>query len=253
MSSCRFRAAGAVGPLRAGAAVLAGLLLLSPGAGRAEPIDAVVARVGRDVVTRSGVLQEERIGRWDPSEPVRAPLVTVAAALVRRRLFASEAEKLNLAPTPAEVLRSVDALAVARGDPAGFWGDMAAVGVTENDLRRRARELLLMRRYLDVRKGMAFVPERELRAFLREQAGVLGQEPAPEVQDAVRAYLTERKHRQELKRWLDRQVADGRVQLLDGAGETGGGQLGGKMPGQRFSPDDTVPVSFLLMGPECTN
>lgn len=234
------------------ALLLGGLLAFQP-ISRAAPLDALIARVGRSVVTLSQVFQEARIQKWDPSEGVQGSPGTVAAGLVRRRLYAAEAEKLNLAPAEEQIRESVDALASARGQADVFWSDMTALGVSESDLRARARDLLLMRRYLEVRRGMVHVPESEVRAFVSEHASVLG-EASPEVQEAVRTYLVDRKHRQELKRWLERQVAEGRVRLLDGAALPSGTPLQKrKLAGQGFSHDDTVLFSLLSARPECIN
>jgi hypothetical protein len=189
------------------------LLCLSAPVSGSATLDAIAARVDAETITWSQVLQEARIREWENGAG-SIPVESLVAALIRRRLFVLEAEKLRLELDREEVLANVETLASAGGDPVAFWAEMASMGIGETDLRRRAGELILMREYLRVRAEMVHVPESQLRSFLAEHSEVFGQTPAAEAREEARSVLAQRRRRQELHRWLNQQVTEGRVRVL---------------------------------------
>ncbi|MHB8764140.1 MAG: hypothetical protein ACYDA8_07380 [Deferrisomatales bacterium] len=201
--------------MRAPAAGLALAALLSwagPAAGQRTLLDALVGRVDDGVVTWSQVLQEGRVRALTEDGEVEPRAEAVRISLVRERLMAAEAAKLRLPVTEAEVARSVAELL---GDSPDLGKRLAAAGLEEGEVADRARRRLLVRRFVELRRDMTFVPEAEVRTVYRRNPEVWGGRELHDVRDELRAYLTERKLREELSRWFDRQVAEGRVQLID--------------------------------------
>lgn len=197
------------------APVLAALgVVFAVHAARAEPLDALLARIEQDVVTWSQAYQEAGLralaeaGRGEPPDPWG-----VVDTLVRRSLLVAEAEKLRLEVSPDEVEAAVERLA-ADGGPE-FWARVRALGLDRADLEERARRLALVHRYLELRREMTFVPESQVRSFYTSQLDVLGSRPLSAVRDEVRAYLAEKKFQKELGEWIERQVAEGKVELLE--------------------------------------
>ena len=79
---------------------------------------------------------------------------------------------------------------------------------------QRAQRERLAQAYLDLRREMTFVPIAEIRAFHTRHAAEFGDRPLVEVRDQVRARVTQAKYDRELAEWMDRQMADGRVQRV---------------------------------------
>lgn len=198
-------------------AAAAALLLLSAASGAAF-LDAVVARVDQSVVTWSQVVQEASLRRLTGDPDQVSDARGVAQALVRRRLLVAEARKMRLEVAPGEVEAGVEALVASAGGAQAFWPRARRLGLSEADLDRRAGDLALMRRYLDLRRDMTYVPEAEVRSFYSSQAEVLGERPLAEVRDEVRAFLARKKQQQQLDEWIARQVAEGRVRLVEPSG-----------------------------------
>lgn len=192
---------------------LAAALLLAAASAPAQLLDGVVARVDRSVITWSQVVQEavfRRLGAADVADS-RA----VAESLVRRSLLVAEARKMKIEADPAQVAAEERAVVEAGGGAGPFWDRARRFGVTEADLERRSAEVVLVRRYEDLRRDMTYVPEAEVRSFYSGQADVLGARPLAEVRDEVRAFLAQRKHQQQLDEWITRQVAEGRARLIE--------------------------------------
>ncbi len=204
------------------------LLLLSPVAvqARAVVLDALVARVDGTALTWSQVLQEVEVRRLTGEPPsLQAPEV-VREGLVRRWLLLAEAEKLRLSATPAEVDAALADLVARCGGPERFSVLVRERGATEARIRERVRRVLLVEKYLDLRRQMTFVAEAEVQRFYREQKGVFGRDRSlAEVHDQVREYLARKKYQRELDAWIEEQVEAGRVVLLP-------------LPGQGEQPPD---------------
>lgn len=194
-------------------ALLFALALGLSGTARGAILDSLVARIDQEVITWSQVLQEVEIRRLTgESESLTGPPL-VRRALVKRRLLIVEAEKLRIEVSDAEVGEAMTSLSAA-SEKQEFWERVAAIGIGRRELEVRARELILERRYLDLRREMTFVPESEIRSFYAEHQEALGGRPLAEVRDEVRAYLAQREYQEELDAWIDRQVQEGRVMLF---------------------------------------
>ncbi len=194
----------------------AGLLLLAAvAAASAAVLDALVARIDDSVITWSQVLQEAEIRRVSGEAESLTEVRVVRESLVRRYLLLAEANKLRIAAAPGAGAAAVEQMLAASGDAAGFWERLGRVGIQRGDLERRAEQQAQVQSYLDLRRDMTFVPEADLRGFYLAQRDVLGERSLAEIRDDIRAYLAQRKYQRELDDWIDRQVHDGRVHLLD--------------------------------------
>jgi hypothetical protein len=185
-------------------------------------LDALVARVDQSVITWSQVVEELAIRRLagESDQPLGPRAAT--DVLVRRRLLVADARKMRLVAPPseveAEVKAEVKALAGPAGNASAFEAALRKLGLSKEDLNRRATEIVLMRRYLALRRDMTYVPESEVRSFYAGQVDVLGGRPLAEVRDEVRSVLAQRKYQQQLDEWIVRQVAEGRVRVMEPAG-----------------------------------
>ncbi len=189
------------------------LLLLAPAlSARALLLDALVARVDGKAVTWSQVVRETRVRRLEGRpESERLPRV-VRDALVRRKLLVAEAHRLRMSAEPAEVDERLAALRRRVGPP--FEARLKALGLTTEDLRARERDILLMEKYLRFRREITFVPASAVTAFYRKNRDRLAGRTLAEVRAELRRYLTEKKYQRELEEWYERQVREGRVDLL---------------------------------------
>lgn len=187
-------------------------------AGHGQLLDTVVARVDQSVITWSQVTQEIAIRRLAGESDRPLEPRAVADALVRRRLLVAEARKMRLTASPAEVQTEVKAVIDAAGGPEAFAARARRVGLTQEDLSRRAAELVLEQRYLDLRRDMTYVPESEVMSFYSGQVEALGGRPLAEARDELRAFLARKKYQQDLDEWIARQVAQGRVRILEPPG-----------------------------------
>ena len=179
----------------------------------AQVLDALVARIDDGVITWSLVVQERELRRVGGAPEVELGDAAVLDALVRRRLLVAEAKKLRLEVGVDEAREDVEYLVRAAGGER-FWARVAKLGLDRRQLEERAARQILVRRYLDLRREMTFVPESEVRAVFRDQGAAARQRVLAEVRDEIRAQLAETKYREELARWIKRQVAEGRVELM---------------------------------------
>lgn len=197
-------------------AALAALALGTPAV--AELLDAIVARVDDEVITLSQLRQESKFRSLLGQEGGEGGFEALRRSVVRERLMAREAEKLRL-PVPDEAV-AAEIAALGLG-PAGTIAEgLAASGLAPPDVEGWARRRALAGRFAELRREMTFVAEADLRAWHARYAEALGNAPVDEVRDDLRDYLTQRKNREELAQWLDRQVAEGRVDLIDLPGES---------------------------------
>ncbi len=198
--------------MRARALALVLLLLAPAPSARALLLDALVARVDGKAVTWSQVVRETRVRRLEGRpESERLPRV-VRDALVRRKLLVAEALRLRMSAEPGEVDERLAALRRRVGS--GFEARMKALGLTPEDLRARERDILLMEKYLRFRREITFVPTSAVTAFYRKNRDRLAAWTLAEVRAELRRYLTEKKYQRELEEWYERQVREGRVDLL---------------------------------------
>jgi hypothetical protein len=179
----------------------------------AQVLDALVARVDSEVITWSRLVQERELRRLGGAPESELTPEVLRETLVRRRLLVAEARKLRLEVSAAEAREDVAFLVRAGGGEA-FWKRARRLGLDPAQLEERAAQQLLVRRYQDLRREMTFVPESEVRAFFFAQDPVPAQGSLAEMRDEIRTQLAERKYREELDRWLKRQVAEGRVEWL---------------------------------------
>ncbi|GAB6063225.1 hypothetical protein JCM30394_19550 [Deferrisoma palaeochoriense] len=179
---------------------------------RAELVDALVGRIDGYALTWSEIRREAAIRRLEGRPAAEALARVVRDAVVRRRLFAAEAERLRLEVSPAEIDAELEALANRCNRPPPEL--CRVLGLDPEHLRLRQRQEVLARKYLAFRREMTFVPLTEVLRFIREQGDRLGVEDPLDLRGEVRAYLEERKFRKELEEWLQTQVREGRVELL---------------------------------------
>lgn len=197
------------------AAVVA-VILVAPA--RGELLDAIVARVDDEAITWSQ-LHQERALRWLAGEGSgEEGLGALRGALVRERLMVREAEKLRL-PVPDEA-QAAEVAALTAAAESARPGQLAALGLDSADVAAWVRRRILARRFSELRREMTFVAEADLRAWHTRHGAVFGDAPIDQVRDELRDYLAQRKNREELAHWIDRQVAEGRVDLIDLPRET---------------------------------
>ena len=185
----------------------------TPRGSGAQVLDALVARVDTEVVTWSRVVQERELLRLGGARAAELTAEAVRETLVRRHLLVAEARKLRLEVSGAEAREDVEVLVRAAGGEA-FWERAGRLGLDRAQLEERAARQLLVRRYQELRREMTFVPESEVRTFFFEQTSLPEESSLADVRDEIRTHLAERKYREELERWIRRQVAEGRVEWL---------------------------------------
>ena len=147
----------------------------------AEIIDRVAAVVDAQVITLSDVTAALRFGFVQPqagADPIRSAL----DQLVERQLMLAEVERYGPPePSPAAIDEAVAAVRARFGSPSQLATALAQSGLADDQLRRRMRDDLRIRSYLDQRfasAGQAADPERreslirEWMAGLRRRADV---------------------------------------------------------------------------------
>jgi len=196
------------------AGCLACVLLGPPAFAWAQILDALMARVDREVVTWSRVLQERELQRLGGAPAEELTPEAVRETLVRRRLFVAEARKLRLEVSAAEARDELAALETAIGT-AVLRQTMARLGLERSGLEERAAQLALERRYRTLRREMTFVPEADVRAaYVQRADGLPPGTSLADAHDTIRAQLAEQKFQEEAERWFRQQVVAGRVQWL---------------------------------------
>ncbi|TAL17609.1 hypothetical protein EPN96_04645 [bacterium] len=175
--------------------------------------DSVKARVDDTVITQSQLRSEGEFARLE-GEPGILTDVELLRRLVRRRLVVAEATKLRMSVPPEEVRKGVDRLAGFAGGEEKLAAVAGALGMTSADLERRAADMALVERYLGFRRESAYVSESEVRAYVAKNPEIAGSRPIAKVRDEVREFLAAEKYREELDRWIDRQLNLGRVRII---------------------------------------
>ncbi len=135
-----------------------GLVWLGVAALSAAPVllDRTVARVGEQVVLLSDLRVARALGLVEagPGDGV------VARAVMDRVLMLLEVSRYQPAePSPADVVREVDALKAKAGTGVQLAALMAETGLTETRLTALARENLRLRSYLQQRFSGAPTPQ----------------------------------------------------------------------------------------------
>jgi hypothetical protein len=175
--------------------------------------DSVKARVDDSVITQSQLRAEGELAKLEGETGVLTD-VELLRRLVRRRLVVAEATKLRMSVPPEELKDSMTSLAVSAGGEARLASVAGALGMTSADLERRAGDMALVERYLGFRRESAYVSESEVRAHVAQNPEIVGSRPIAKVRDEVRELLATEKYREELDRWIDRQLNLGRVRIM---------------------------------------
>lgn len=186
--------------------------------------DTVLGRVDREAVTMADVRAEAAVSLLEGAI-VREPDLT-ARALMKRRLLMAEAVKLRFTASAEETAAVLAEMERAAGGPDVFRQWMADTGLSRRELERRAREIVLARRYLALRRETTYVPETEVRRVYMENASIFGERSFSEVHDLLRKHLAAVKFRSDLDQWLEKQVLLGRAVMADGS--AGGGKDAGR-------------------------
>jgi hypothetical protein len=186
--------------------------------------DTVLGRVDREAVTMADVRAEAAVALLEGAI-VREPDLT-ARALMKRRLLMAEAVKLRFTASAVETAAVLAEMERAAGGPDVFRQWMADAGLSRRELERRAREIVLARRYLALRRETTYVPETEVRRVYMEYASVFGERSFSDVHDLLRKHLAAVKFRSDLDQWLEKQVLLGRAVMADGS--AGGGKDAGR-------------------------
>lgn len=186
--------------------------------------DTVLGRVDREAVTMADVRAEAAVSLLEGGS-VRDPDLT-ARALMQRRLLMAEAVKLRFTASAEETVAVLAEMERVAGGTDVFRQWMVETGLPRRELERRAREIILSRRYLALRRETTYVPETEVRRVYAENASVFGERSFSEVHDVLRRHLASVKFRADLDQWLEKQVLLGRAVMAGGA--SGGGKDAGR-------------------------
>jgi parvulin-like peptidyl-prolyl isomerase len=149
---------------------LAWLCVLAPRVAAAEIIDRVVAVVDGQVITLSDATAALQFGFVEPQEGAD-PLRSAIDQLIERQLMLIEVERYGPPEPPAAAIDRAAAAVRARFESASRLATaLAQSGMAEDQLRRRLRDDLRIRAYLDQRfaaAGQTADPERR-RAVIRD-------------------------------------------------------------------------------------
>ncbi|NOY44938.1 MAG: hypothetical protein GXP50_05735 [Deltaproteobacteria bacterium] len=206
---------------RTRAALIAALAVgLAAGSAAGALVDALVGRVDGYAVTWSEIRREAAIRKLEGRPEAERGARVVRDALVRRRLFVAEAQRLRLEASDEEIDAELRALSARCGRPNPELCRL--LGLDPEHLRLRERQEVLARKYLAFRKELTFVPLTDVMRFIRENGDRLSGSSPLDLRGEVRDYLLERKFRKELEEWIREQVKAGRVELLPLPEEKGG-------------------------------
>lgn len=125
--------------------------LVAPPLVDAEIIDRVVAVVDGQVVTLTDAMASLRFGFVQP-QPGTDPVRSAIDQLIERQLVLIEVERYGPPEPPAAVIEdAVSALRARFGSASQLATALAQSGLAEDQLRRRLRDDLRIRSYLDQR------------------------------------------------------------------------------------------------------
>ncbi len=172
-------------------------------------LDSIVARVDREVLTWSEVLQEREFLRATGDPDGGLSVEAIREEMVRGTLMALEAERQLLRIEPGEVEEQVEAWAGRGGGD--FWPSLQRFGIDRRWLQARARRILLAGRFRVAMRELTFVSEADIRDAYRREIGEFSERPAEEAWEIIRDRLAETVFQGEMEQWLERQESEGRV------------------------------------------
>lgn len=173
------------------------------------PLDRIVAVVDDDPIFYSDLIRAKALGAkpGDESNDLRPWL----DELVQERLRAHDIDRYGVPPAAAEEIDAQMArLETSRGGAEALEAELAALGASREDLRRRIGLQLRILTYIDERLApRVFVDDAEVFTYyegeLRTRLLAAGQEPPPldQVQNEIRLVLREQKLNQEAAKWTE--------------------------------------------------
>ena len=181
------------------------LILPLPAAARADVVDAIVAVVGGQPITRSDVRAARTLQLLEASAPLDEG--ALVERLIERELKRAEVERFSVTlPDADAVIARLDAIR-ARTATTGFAAVLDRVGMSEARLRAWIEDDLRIERYVQQRFDVAAQPSEEEaiiwfqsreREFLRDGRP----QPYAAVRDEVRARLAAERRRTLLDEWV---------------------------------------------------
>ncbi len=175
--------------------------------------DMVLARVDEAIITTS-LLRGERTLLEIEEGASKLPDIEFLRRLIRRRLIVAEAGKLRLSATKEEIAALVEDLERKAGGEQALQNTLFSIGLSQEDIARRAEEKALAARFLALKRASVYVSESEVRSHIAQNPSADGEKPIAKVRDEVRELLASRKYQEELDKWIDRQIAQGRVRII---------------------------------------
>lgn len=198
------------------------------GAQELQPIDRIVAVVAEDPIFLSDLKRALAFGFARPGNDP-ANLRPVLDQVVDERLRAHDIDRYGVPPAaPAEVDAQLARIETAHGGAAALEAELARLGSSREELRRKVDLQLRILAYIDERLApRVFVDDAELSAYyeseLLPEMDRQGQArpPLAEVREGIRGVLRERKLNEEAAEWTQGLREAARlVDLLDrGSGE----------------------------------
>lgn len=173
-----------------------------------EPVDRIVAVVEEDPIFYSDLRRALAFGFAVPgSDP--ANLRPVLDQLVDERLRAHDIDRYGVPPAAAtEVEAQLERIEKSHGGPAAFDAELARLGSSREELRRKIDLQLRILVYIDERLApRVFVDDAEVGAYYQDELlpemARQGQPTPPlaEVREGIRNVLRERKLNQEAAEW----------------------------------------------------
>jgi len=152
-------------PLRT--VLIAGILAAAPGVGRAAIVNRVIAIVNDEVITEADVtshvaalLEAEQTPAMVDAESVEMREV-VLRRLIEQRLMLQEAKRAGVAIRSEEILERLDELRGRFASEEEFRGSLAQASLSEEQLKEKTREQLLVQRLIDqqVRSKITVSPQ----------------------------------------------------------------------------------------------
>jgi hypothetical protein len=191
-----------------------------PGNSNTRLIDSVAARIGDDIITESEVRELAAFQRLVDGHAKSRP--ELIEELADQWITSGEAHVANY-PEPAEddVNRLFDQLRGKFSSPDEFNKRVAAVGLTEDDVRRLLAKQLYLSRFLDYRfRAAAQVDQKQIEAYYNQELVPKLQSqgqpipPLEDVQDTIQEVLVQRMITDRATAWLDETRARLKIEVL---------------------------------------
>lgn len=179
-------------------------------------VESVVAKVDDDVVTLSDLEAELLCAAREDPRPAggaRSP-ETAVREIVRRKLLVTQARKLKMEVPPEEIAGETDELAAMGRGPEEFWARLSAHAIGRPEIARRTEEVALVRNYMTLKRRSTYIPETEVRAYYRDNAGEFLEMPLSDVRDEIRERLALKKFETDMDNWIEAQMKLGRVRYM---------------------------------------